>query len=526
MGKALSLTLVTILSLSIFTYVDVFADGTVRVAGHRTSVDTAGVLHISGIVENASNNAVGFVHVTTYLFDENGKELPTHDTYALLRNIPSGYIAPFDIPITDKRVANSIASYTLSLEWKTAQPKEDKFTFTDINAFVWTHIDPNTKQLRNPHASDTNVHHDSHAHTEITALVKNTGDLATKTVKVITIWYDERGQYYSYNMQTIARQMMPSENSRFVIMTHPTMGYYSLIVESENYISMRTDNGEHMFRVHEANNDNRMLPGVDTMSIKDLLIRDAGDNIIDKIPVKSKPVLPHFKPASERSIYTIKDGGKEYQLQIKTYENQLIDVDYDRQTGTITVLTNGADVNAMIHAEIIIPNTFNEFLSGESFEAKLNGVFLRDGLFFVDPYSYEGKTAMHYIISTDDLQVLSKEMTEPHSQRLVFTVQSVASDKPVSVRVGEPIQMQSIVTNNIDKKQKFTYILQVKDSAGATVSLSWIDGYIVAKESINTLLSWTPAKEGTYTVQIFLWESLTYPSSMSSNFASSTIIVS
>ena len=525
-GKTGSLAIIVMLSLSVFTYVDVLADGQVRVAGHKMSVDTAGVVHISGIVENNSNNAVGFVHVTAYLFDENGNKLPTYDTSTLLRTIPSGYMAPFDIPISDQLVGKNVSSYTLSLEWKTVQPKADKFAFSDLRAFVWTHIDPRTKELRNPHGLDTGAHHDSHAHSEISAFVSNAGDLTTRTVKVAAVWYDERGQYYSYDMQTIARQMAIGENSRFVIMTHPTMGYYSLIAESEDYVSMLADNGGHMFRVHEANSDNRILPGVDTMSIKNIVVKDDNDNIVSKIPVKTKSVLPHFVQTSGESNPIINDNGKEYQLQVLTYANQLIDLNYDQKTKTITMSTNGIDGKDPIHIEMIIPNTFNEFLSAESFKATLNGVLLHDRLFFVDPYSYEGKTSMHFIISADDLKALSKQMTEQYSTRLVFTLQPSTSSNTISVKAGEPLQIQSTVTNNIEKRQKFVYVMDVKDANGATVTISWIDGNIAPKESINPVLSWTPEEEGTYTMQIYLLESFTYASSMSSDFANSIVVVS
>lgn len=525
-GKTGSLALIVMLSLSVFTYVDVLADGQVRVAGHKMSVDTSGEVHISGIVENNSNNAVGFVRVTANLFDENGNNLPTYNTSTLLRTIPSGYIAPFDIPINDQMVSKNVSSYTLSLEWKTVQPKADKFAFIDLNAFVWTHVDPRTKVLRNPHGFNANMNHDLRSHTEISGLVNNIGDLTTRTVKVIVVWYDEKGQYYNYEMQTIAGQMATGENSRFVIMTHPTMGYYSLIAESEDYASMLTDSGGHMFRVYEANSDNRILPGVDTMSIKNIIVKDASDNTISKIPVKTKPVLSHFVQTPSESNPVVNDNGREYQLQVRTYANQLIDFNYDQKTKTITMSTNGIDGKEPIHIEMIVPNTFNEFLSAESFKTTLNGVLLHDRLFFVDPYSYEGKTAMHFIISSDDLKALSKQMTGQDSKRLVFTLQPSTSSKIISVKAGEPIQIQSTVTNDIGIRQKFVYVMDVKDANGATVTISWIDGNIAAKESINPVLSWTPEKEGTYTMQIYLLESFTYASSMSSDFANSIFVVS
>ncbi len=524
MGRIVMLTLITILSVNIFTFVDVYGYDQVKVLGHRMSVDSAGMVHISGIVENASNNAVRLVHVTASLYDEKGNVLPTYDTYTLLRTIPEGYVAPFDIPISDKRVSSNVSFYTLSLKWKIAQPVADKLVFSDIKAFVWTHIDPNSKQVRNPHGNTIETH-DSHAHAEISAIVKNMGDL-TKVVKVIAIWYDERGQYYSYSMQTISRQLVPLENGKFVVMTHPTMGYYTLMAESEHYVSMFSENGDRMIRIYEANEDNQFLPGVDTMKIDDIIIKDTENNIIDRIPIKSKPVLPHFKAILGESIHVVDERGRIHQLQVRTYENQLIDFRYDEKTKTMILFTNEADVKSTIHVEIIIPNTFKEIITADSFEATLNGALLHDRLFLVDPYSYEGKTAMHYILTGNDLKFLSEQMDDQFSSRLVYTLQPIVSSKEFTAKIGEQLQLQSTVTNNIDKKQKFIYILQVIDSDGATVMLSWIDGNILSKESMITVLSWTPEEEGRYTMKIFLWESLIYPCTMSSNFATSTFVVS
>lgn len=524
MGKAMALTLAAILSLTIFTYMDVKADSQVQITGHRMSVDSGGIVHISGMVENKSADAIGFVRITANLFDANGKKLPTYSTYALLRTVPPGYISPFDMPISNSEVGNSISSYTLSLEWRTVQHKADKLEFSDLNAFVWTHVDPRTKEFRNPHGSNANAHHFSHAHSEITAVIKNAGDL-TKNVRVFVIWYDERGQYYSYDMQSIAQKMTSLDDRRFVIMTHPAMGYYSLVAESEDYVSMLTESGDRMFRLYEANADNRALPGVDTMSITDVVVKDVVGNIIDTIPLKNKPVLPHFKSSASNNVNSIiADGGKEYNVQVRTYANEFVDLEYDHTTRTMTVTAKPAE-NDFVHAEIIIPNTFTEFLSVETFEATYNGVVLHQKSFLVDPYSYEGKTAMHYIISGDDLKQFSQQMTEAYEDHLVLTLRSLDS-KIISVNAGEPVQVQSTITNNIDKRQKFVYILQLKNSAGTTAMISWMDSTIFSKESVNTLLSWTPAQPGTYTMQIFLWESLIYPSTMSSNFASTTFVVS
>ncbi len=77
------------------------------------------------------------------------------------------------------------------------------------------------------------------------------------------------------------------------------------------------------------------------------------------------------------------------------------------------------------------------------------------------------------------------------------------------VFVGEQILVQSEVTNTQSKKQPFVYILQVKDSEGITESLSWISAQLPANESLKVAQSWMPSGPDEYTVEIFVWDSLT-----------------
>jgi len=79
----------------------------------------------------------------------------------------------------------------------------------------------------------------------------------------------------------------------------------------------------------------------------------------------------------------------------------------------------------------------------------------------------------------------------------------------------EQLLIQSEVTNEQNKKQPFAYIVQVKDSEGITVSLSWITAELPPNESLKVAQSWFPSMPGNYSVEIFVWESLTNPSALS-----------
>lgn len=99
------------------------------------------------------------------------------------------------------------------------------------------------------------------------------------------------------------------------------------------------------------------------------------------------------------------------------------------------------------------------------------------------------------------------------------------NSNPVSdVRVNKAIMLQSIIKNNLSTDQKFTIIYQVKDADSTQVMLFWNSSRIPASESLDTAISWVPEREGNYTLQIFVWESLKNPVPLS-QFYESTISV-
>jgi len=83
------------------------------------------------------------------------------------------------------------------------------------------------------------------------------------------------------------------------------------------------------------------------------------------------------------------------------------------------------------------------------------------------------------------------------------------------VFTGEQLLIQSELTNSQTKKQPFTYIVQVADSEGITVSLSWVTSELPPKESLRVAQSWLPSAPGNYSIKIFVWESLTNPTALS-----------
>src|SRR5579875_1072043 len=84
-----------------------------------------------------------------------------------------------------------------------------------------------------------------------------------------------------------------------------------------------------------------------------------------------------------------------------------------------------------------------------------------------------------------------------------------------TVKVGQQIQVTADLANGQNRDQPFAYLVQIQDSNGVTVSLSWITGTLSAGQSLNPAQSWTPSTAGTYTAQIFVWQSIDNPNALS-----------
>ncbi|MBM3897026.1 MAG: hypothetical protein FJ358_00625 [Thaumarchaeota archaeon] len=79
-----------------------------------------------------------------------------------------------------------------------------------------------------------------------------------------------------------------------------------------------------------------------------------------------------------------------------------------------------------------------------------------------------------------------------------------------NIQQGQLTTVQARVRNNDTISHTITYIVQVKDSNGIIESLAWVrDLTLVPGSSVFPGSNWRPSKSGTYTVEVYIWNSLT-----------------
>jgi len=77
-----------------------------------------------------------------------------------------------------------------------------------------------------------------------------------------------------------------------------------------------------------------------------------------------------------------------------------------------------------------------------------------------------------------------------------------------NIIVNQQVQITAKITNTQEKIQDFVYIVQIKDENDVVVKLGWISGSLTKYQSFSPSLSWTPKESGSYSIEIFVWDSL------------------
>ncbi len=78
-------------------------------------------------------------------------------------------------------------------------------------------------------------------------------------------------------------------------------------------------------------------------------------------------------------------------------------------------------------------------------------------------------------------------------------------------KTNNQLQIVGAVHNNQEYEQDFVFIIQIKETNGSIVSLSWIGGQLSPNQDLVVSQSWSPTKRGNYSIETFVWSSLSDP---------------
>ncbi|MGI0006846.1 MAG: hypothetical protein ACREAR_02475 [Nitrosotalea sp.] len=161
--------------------------------------------------------------------------------------------------------------------------------------------------------------------------------------------------------------------------------------------------------------------------------------------------------------------------------------------GAVTLTTDSSSSGSRLHVS-----------SGDTMTAEYTDMTL--------PLPHSASDQLHLTATTTAGTVLAPlEQAALSNARVVDSTGKSLSQ----VRVNQQIQVVSDVTNQQTKDQPFAYLVQIQDNNGITVSLYWITGSMTPRQTLNLGQSWLPTTAGTYTAQIFVWQSISNPNALS-----------
>ena len=194
------------------------AYGEVSIQNDQKYVDSDGLLHIVGEIENNTSTPLNQIKISAILLDNNGNEVKSVVGETVSNIIMPEMKGAFDILI--KNVSSeSIDDYELNLDYSMAEPKKQVIEI-----------------------SSTTLTKDTSNNTVITGMLENKGDITANMIRVVATLYDRDG-----NVVTVSESytkpdfLRAGDNSNFIIPIHEKSQSihavdYSISAESDEYV--------------------------------------------------------------------------------------------------------------------------------------------------------------------------------------------------------------------------------------------------------------------------------------------------
>ena len=194
------------------------AYGEVSIQNDQKYVDSDGLLHIVGEIENNTSTPLNQIKISAILVDNNGNEVKNIVGETVSNIIMPEMKGAFDILIKNVN-SESIGDYKLNLDYKMAEPKNQVIEI-----------------------SSTTLTKDAYNNTVITGILENKGDITANMIRVVATLYDRDG-----NVVTVSESytkpdfLRAGDNSNFIIPIHEKSQSihavdYSISAESDEYV--------------------------------------------------------------------------------------------------------------------------------------------------------------------------------------------------------------------------------------------------------------------------------------------------
>jgi hypothetical protein len=192
----------------------------VTVLSHNGYLDSYGLYHIIGEVQNVGDQAVNMVKITATFYDSKGVAITTRLALTMLFVLTVGEKSPFDIVLSDASQSASVSRYDLSVASSSTSSIPVGLEISAYNSYT-----------------------DESGSMHLAGEIKNIGTENATSIKVVATCYDETGNVTAaalvYLDQEQPIELAPGQTTQFDISIGedrtPYIASYELTAESTEY---------------------------------------------------------------------------------------------------------------------------------------------------------------------------------------------------------------------------------------------------------------------------------------------------
>lgn len=132
------------------------------------------------------------------------------------------------------------------------------------------------------------------------------------------------------------------------------------------------------------------------------------------------------------------------------------------------------------------------------------------GSFMVKAFYHNMITDTSFSVKNQPSESTLSYKTDPRVSVLETFIADSSGSRVMSVRSNEQVFIRSSLFNNLQERAEATYIVQIKNSEGFTVEISYATYSLVTDSSMFSQ-SWLPLEPGKYDIQVFFWRGISTP---------------
>jgi len=171
-----------------------------------------------------------------------------------------------------------------------------------------------------------------------------------------------------------------------------------------------------------------------------------------------------FVSVAQEQPFAIQTAAAEVPVVIKTYYDDVDNFDFDARDSSISFdmpfdwSPEYIELVSIVHQELQIPKSFAPYSEGNQFRGFVDGVEVDSRVLILDPYSYENKNILHFIVTGSELKRINDELGSEHEQSKVMSFEVM----PVS---------------EVQKNAQEFYLVDEGIEVGVNVNVSWDSRY-------------------------------------------------